>query len=136
MDITSVAFTGPAPQTGVAITLRDGTVWQTDASLPADTDLRAALHLWMQDNAPVPYAPAAVAPARIVTVLAFRDRLTPAEELAITEAGMASAAVRVWLDRLSGAQEVNLDDPRTIAGLHAMAAAELLATERVTEILA
>ena len=75
-------------------------------------------------------------PARILSVLQFRDRLSAEEELAITAAGMASAAVRVWLDRLAGAQEVNLDDPRTVAGLHAMAAAGLLFTERVTEILA
>ena len=80
--------------------------------------------------------PPQLVPARIVTVLEFRDRLTPAEEIAITQAGMASAAVRVWLDRLSGAQEVNLDDPRTVAGLHAMAAAGLLTVERVMEILA
>ena len=136
MDITSVVYTGRASQTAVAVTLRDGTIWHTDATLPADTDLRAALHLWTQDNVPAPYVSPAATPRRIVTVLEFRDRLTPGEEVAITQASMASAAVRVWLDRLSGAQEVNLDDPRTVAGLHAMAAAGLLAAERVTEIVA
>jgi hypothetical protein len=83
---------------------------------------------------PMP-GPTAIGP-RILTVLQFRDRLTEAEEIAITAAGMASPAVRVWLDRLSGAQEVNLDDPRTVAGLNSMAEAGLLAPGRVVEILA
>ncbi len=73
--------------------------------------------------------------SRVLTVLQFRDRLTAEEEIAITAAGMASPAVRVWLDRLAGAQEVNLDDPRTVAGLNWMATVGLLAPGRVTEIL-
>lgn len=73
---------------------------------------------------------------RILTVLQFRGRLTEAEELAITSAGQANAAIRVWLDRLAGALEVNLDDPRTVAGLQSLEAAGLLAPGRASEILA
>ena len=80
--------------------------------------------------------PPQLVPARIVTVLEFRDRLSAEEELAITAAGMASAAVRVWLDRLAGAQEVNLDDPRVTAGLQQMEGLGLLVPGRAAEVLA
>jgi hypothetical protein len=36
---------------------------------------------------------------------------------------------------LSAGQEVDLDDPRTIAGMNAMVGAELLSAERVGEVL-
>ncbi|UPY37227.1 hypothetical protein [Sediminicoccus sp. KRV36] len=134
--IQSIRFAAAAPSTAAIITMEDGQEWSTDTSLPPDTWLRELMHDWLAGQAPADYVAPVVAAPRILTVLQFRDRLTPAEEVAITQAGMASAAVRVWLDRLSGAQEVNLDDPRTVAGLHAMAAAGLLTIERVTEILA
>jgi hypothetical protein len=73
---------------------------------------------------------------RILTVLQFRDRLTEAEELSITLQSLTNASIRVWLDRLAGAQEVNLDDPRTVAGLQLMEAAGLLASGRAAEIVA
>ncbi|MBS7792161.1 hypothetical protein KTR66_19335 [Roseococcus sp. SDR] len=86
------------------------------------------------------WEPAAVVVAppqlRVLTVLQFRDRLTAEEELAITQAGMSSPAVRVWLDRLAAAQEIDLDDPRTAAGLQQMEAAGLLEAGRSAEILA
>lgn len=81
-------------------------------------------------------APLIAPPVRVLTVLQFRDRLTAEEELAITAAGMSSPAVRVWLDRLAAAQEISLDDPRTVAGLQQMEEAGLLAPGRGAEILA
>lgn len=69
-------------------------------------------------------------------MLQFRDRLTAEEEIAITAAGMSSPAVRVWLDRMAAAQEINRDDPRTVAGLQHMEAAGLLGPGRGAEIRA
>lgn len=107
-------------------------VTQGDALFPAVAAAAEGVTL-----PPEPVPEAVVLPqSRVFTVLEFRDRLTPEEELAITEAGMVSAAVRVWLDRLAGAQTVDLDDPRTIGGLQQMVGAGLLTAPRMAEILA
>lgn len=120
-------------ETDMVVRLADGAFIPPD---PQNRD-RAAFEAWLAaggvpDPAEVPAAP----PLRVLTVLQFRDRLTAEEELAITAAGMSSPAVRVWLDRLAAAQEIDLDDPRTVAGLQQMETAGLLAAGRGTEIRA
>jgi hypothetical protein len=74
--------------------------------------------------------------ARTLPALAFRDRFTAAEELAITTAAMSQPAIRVFLDRSTAAAEINLDDPRIVAGIDALVAAGLLAPARRAAILA
>lgn len=109
------------------------------AFIPADPDNRdrAEYEAWLAEGGvPDPAEIPTLPPVRVVTVLQFRDRLTAEEELAITAAGMTSPAVRVWLDRLAAAQEISLDDPRTVAGLQQMEATGLLAPGRGTEIRA
>ena len=75
-------------------------------------------------------------PPRLLTRLAFRNLMTLAEKTAIYEAAAGSAMVRVWLDDLAVAEEINLDDPSTVEGLKALEAAGLLAEGRAAEILA
>ena len=109
------------------------------AFIPPDLDNKDYVEYlaWVEEgNTPEDYIPPTPPTSRVLTVLQFRDRLTPAEEISITEAGMTNSAVRVWLDRLAAAQEVNLDDPRVIAGLETMTAAGLLASGRAEEIIA
>ena len=49
---------------------------------------------------------------------------------------MQSADMRLWLDDLAAAQEVNLDDPRTQAGVAVLVAYGLLTEERAGKVLA
>lgn len=72
---------------------------------------------------------------RIVTPLVFLNRLKPDERIAIRGAARQSAGLEDWLDMLRAAQEVDLDDPRTISGLNAMVNAGLLTAARRDEIL-
>lgn len=73
---------------------------------------------------------------RLLTVLEFRSRFTDGEKIAITTAAESSVPVRVWMDDLAAAQDVNLDDPRIVAGVHAMEYGGLIAAGRAAEILA
>jgi hypothetical protein len=73
---------------------------------------------------------------RTLTKLEYMSRFTDAELAAIYTAAKSSVQVEVWLDKFKLAEEINLDDPSTIAGVKALEAAKLLATGRSTEILA
>lgn len=92
------------------------------------------------------------APSRRVTKLQFRNLFTTAEKIAIefaaldnpaadTEARIASAGLRVFLEDLNSATpdpdgtSIDLDDPRTVAGVNVLESYGLIATDRATEIL-
>ena len=70
-----------------------------------------------------------------LTRVAFMDRLTDAEQIAIETAAESSAAIRVSLRRLTNATFIDLKDPRTQAALAEMEAATLLASGRADAIL-
>jgi hypothetical protein len=73
---------------------------------------------------------------RTLTKLAYMNRFTDAELAAIYTAAKSNIRVEVWLDKFRLAEEINLDDPSTIAGVQALEAAGLLAAGRSAEILA
>lgn len=75
-------------------------------------------------------------PRKPLTVLAFRSRFTDAEKIAIYTAAQTEVAVRVWLDDLSVAQEVDLADQRIISGVNAMEFGGLIGAGRAQEVLA
>jgi hypothetical protein len=72
---------------------------------------------------------------RIVTKLAFRYRLTDAEYVGILTAAKTDVSVAAWIETFNIVSQVNLDDPRTKAGLDMMVSKGLLTAERETEIL-
>jgi len=86
--------------------------------------------------------PAPVATVRKLTKLEYMNRFSDSELAAIYGAAKVSPAVEVWLKKFEMAtpdadgKAIDLDDPRTIAGLQALEAATLLGAGRATEILA
>jgi len=79
--------------------------------------------------------PEPVTTPRIVTKLAFRYRLTDAEYVGILTAAKTDVSVAAWIETFNIVSQVNLDDPRTKAGLDMMVSKGLLTAERKTEIL-
>lgn len=89
---------------------------------------------------PPPEVPAWAAdllePSRTISALAFMERLTPDERIAIRQAARENVGLEDWLDMLRAAQVVDLDDHRTTSGMNAMVNAGLLTAARRDAILA
>lgn len=114
--ITSVTYT--SPETAVAITMDDGTVWQCDASLPADTDIRRQLAEWIAAGGVIaPYV--APMPPVPVSVTAFQAKaaLLNAGLLDKAQAAVSAAAPIVQL-AWATAQSYERSSP-TVAALAA-----------------
>jgi hypothetical protein len=81
-------------------------------------------------------------PRRRLTKLEFMNRFTDTELANIYSAAKLSVMVEVWLEKLKAASpeadgtSVDLDDPRTMAGIQSLEAGGLIATGRAAEILA
>lgn len=69
------------------------------------------------------------------SVLDFLELFTHEEQLAITQASMSSATIKLWYDKTLAASFVTISDPRVSAGLSALVAADLLAEQRMGEIV-
>jgi hypothetical protein len=80
-------------------------------------------------NAPAP------TPVIKLTFLQFMDLFTDAEQLAIAQAAMADAAIKLWYDRALGATEINFADPRLAAGLQAFVTSGLLTSARRNRVM-
>lgn len=73
---------------------------------------------------------------RAVSALKFLERFTKAERIALRRAARINDNLGDWLEMLRAAQEVDLDDPRTVSGIQVFADAGLIDPSRVQEILA
>lgn len=71
----------------------------------------------------------------VISKLAFRFRLTDVEYVGILSAAKTDVEVMAWVETFNMVAYVNLDDPRTKAGLDMMVGKTLLTVERETEIL-
>ena len=95
---------------------------------------------WVLEDVPPPETDEqaeaeATAPIAQLTPLQFLDLFTESEQLAIVQAAMQSASVKLWYDRVLASQSITLTDPRIEAGVTALVTAELLTAERKAEIL-
>ena len=75
-------------------------------------------------------------PIRRIRTLAFRRRFARPALEALTQAAMANAALRTYLDDLASAQYVDLDDPETAAGIASYRQAGLITQQQATALLA
>lgn len=73
--------------------------------------------------------------SRHITRLAFLQRFTQAERIAIRTAAKSSVAVEDYVAMVEAAQWIDLDRADTRFGVQAMEAASLLSVGRSTEIL-
>ena len=90
----------------------------------------------MRIDAPKPQAAKIADPVvASTTPLAFIERFTDAEQLAIVTAAMTVPQIRLWYDKLIASTQVIFADPRLNAGLDAMVAAGLITHERRAAIL-
>lgn len=126
---------------GVAVTILEGHPddWPDlrDAGVLLQVDDAARPGWVLLDGTP---APPAAQQRRVLTPLEFRRRFTAAEQLAITLAASRGlerddATLQVWLDNLSAARDVDLENPELAAGLALLVGLGLLASERVPELL-
>jgi hypothetical protein len=86
--------------------------------------------------------PAPMPTVRRLSKLAYMNRFTDAELAGIYGAAKTVVSVEVWLAKFNATTpeadgtSIDLDDPRTVAGLQGMEAAGLLGAGRAAEILA
>lgn len=71
----------------------------------------------------------------IVTKLATIGRFTEAEYEGVLTAAKSDVQVQGWLDRFAAANQINLDDSRTISGINLLVSKNLLTQARADEIL-
>jgi hypothetical protein len=71
----------------------------------------------------------------IITKLAMIDRFTEAEYEGVLTAAKTDVQVQGWLDRFAAANQINLDNDRTISGIDLLVSKDLLTEERGQEIL-
>ncbi len=75
------------------------------------------------------------APPDVLTWLQFRGRFTAPEQAAIMAAALGNSALFSFLLDAAGAAFIDVSDPRTIAGVQALAAAGMITSQRATTIL-
>lgn len=75
------------------------------------------------------------APKRLLTRLAFRNRFTPAEKVALYTAANSNVQIKIYLDDLAAATFVDPERPDTVAGVQALEAATIIGPGRAAEIL-
>ncbi len=80
--------------------------------------------------------------ARRLSKLEYMQRFTDAELEGIYSAAKVSTAVEVWLAKFNAASvdadgtSIDLDDPRTVAGVNALESVGLIGVGRAAEVLA
>lgn len=77
----------------------------------------------------------APAPTWVITKVATISRFTPEEYVGIVGATKTDVEVQAWYDLFQAATKVDLEDPRTIAGINSLATKNLITQERANEIL-
>ena len=67
--------------------------------------------------------------------LEFLSKFTEQEQIAVVQATLSSAQLKLWYDKMLAASFIDLSDPRTVGGLTALVSFGLLTEARKNEIL-
>lgn len=121
-------------ESGFSVTYDDGKVF----SVPDAKGNRHYQELmeWVAEgNIIEPYVEPTPPPKTKFTPLEYLDRFTDTEEDAVIVAADQNVQIKKFYNRLLAATFVDLDDPRTTAGLNALVAAGILTEARKDEIL-
>ena len=73
---------------------------------------------------------------RVISRYAFRSRFTTEEKQAIYTAAESNITIKIWLDDLASAENVDLDLPETVSNVTSLESAGLIAEGRAEAILA
>ena len=84
---------------------------------------------------PDPVTNTAIGGPRELTKYMYMSRFTDTELATLYTAAKSVIQIEIWLEKFKLAEVINLDDPTTIAGLHAIEAAGLIGVGRASEIL-
>jgi len=84
----------------------------------------------------LPAVPPVPVPISIITRLAFRNRFTMAEKQGIYTAAETSVDIRIFLDDIAVASDIDLADSQTVSGVESLETAGLISAGRAAEILA
>lgn len=110
-----------------------------NASIPADPLNRDYQEFLRWDAIPgnTPQAADPVPEVEItIEPLAFIERFTMQEQIAIVTAGLSNVPLQLWLTKAVGASSgIVLNGSRTLAGMQALVAAGLITEQRKNEIL-
>ena len=74
-------------------------------------------------------------PLKIITHLAMVSRFTDAEYVQIVSAAKTDIEMQAWYDRFMISKFIDLEDPRTIAGMMLLQSKNILTDARMSEIL-
>ena len=88
----------------------------------------------VEEPAPVPEQPQAA--PRVITKLEYMNRFHDSELAALYTAAKSVVQIEIWLEKFKLAEFIDLDDPRTVAGVQALEAGQLIGAGRASEILA
>lgn len=80
-------------------------------------------------------APQATSTKLVLTRLAFRNRFTTNEKIALYTAAESNVHLKVYLDDVNAATYIDLTLPETIAGVQLLEAAGIIGSGRANEIL-
>lgn len=127
------------------LTAVQNTERSTDKVPPIETDTLKANWTgldWVLVEYVAPPAPTPAPTVRRISKLNYMDRFTDAELAGIYTAAKTVVQVEVWLAKFNATTpdpdgtSIDLDDPRTVAGVQGLEAAGLLGAGRAAEILA
>jgi hypothetical protein len=109
--ITSAHYTNPAPSQAVRITMQDGIEWDSDASLPPDTEIRRMLVEWLADGGVIAPYVAPPAPPREIHIAWFKATLADLGFLDAVETAVATlpAAKRIIWEYATSIIEIDAD---------------------------